>query len=97
MPDPAATLARAADLIDEHGWHQGDHVGPRGEVCCLTAVKIAVGDQHGPVYGAATVLLSGRLGRTAPDSVEAIAKIVAWNDEPGRTQAEVTAALRGDT
>ena len=105
MPDPAATLARAADLIDELGWHQGDYRGARGEVCGLAAVQLAAevlpGSSVPPTpdtaYCAAAKLLSARLGRTVPDAVEAIAKIVAWNDEPGRTREQVTAALRGGT
>ena len=96
---PRDVLAAAADLIDERGWHQGDYLGPAGEVCCLGAIRIASSPaQHLFVsdHLTAAKLLSTRLGLPAPDAVAAGKQIVAWNDAPDRTQAEVTAALRGD-
>lgn len=95
---PQDVLSAAADLIDKRGWHQDDYLGPDGGVCCLGAIQIAsfrAQRLFGSDHFAAAKLLSARLGLPAPDAAAAGKQIVEWNDEPGRTQAEVTAALRG--
>jgi hypothetical protein len=46
-PTPAQLLTRAADLLDERGWHQGDYVGNDGCVCMLGAVRVAAIDAEG--------------------------------------------------
>lgn len=81
------SLRRAADLIDENGWF-GDHPDndspPPNTLCALLAIGKAVGDDHA-LWNAATSRFRESIGGTS---------IIGYNDAPGRTAAEVTAALR---
>lgn len=80
--DPRDVCARAADLV-ERGWMQGDYWNAHGTRCCLVgALDEAAKDDR--VFDEAC-----RLVRTIIGS-----ELDAWNDTPGRTQAEVVAALR---
>ncbi len=81
-------LLAAADHLEQHGWRQ--HIlGQRGEPCCL----IGALDVARPVGSTASAL------QAVADHLGIITKhpftwLVEWNDFPGRTAAEVIAALR---
>lgn len=95
----AATLRRAADLIDEHGWTQGtsyrcpdgndvNQWGPGCSMCAVGAISIA---GHGVGDGAAAEAavmkdINARRDRRM--------SVTYWNDMPGRTAEQVTAQLR---
>ena len=89
-------LDRAADLIEERGWTQGWYCGPTGELCAAGAMFVAIGlrpagwtaPEH-PAHRRAMVAFERHLMDTF-DYFGAH----NWNDEPGRTQAEVVNALR---
>lgn len=99
-----AACLKAAKLIDRKGWVQGKFQDDSGAFCMDGALAdVCLLDPHGGprsvsdrewrVYACARDLiervLSGlRCG--APGSVG----LVRYNDEPGRTQAEVDAVLR---
>jgi hypothetical protein len=91
-------LHRAADLIEEFGWCQGHYrVCEFGHTDCRF---------HSPeafcVYGAyrqsGADLGSGRGGWEELSAglwrSDYIRNVACWNDQPGRTKAEVVAALR---
>lgn len=80
----AATLLRAADYIEEHGWCQGESVKPDGSVCIYGALYAVTRDDVAASYDA-DIALRHRL-KTLPEY---------WNDAPGRTKAEVLKAMRG--
>ena len=88
---PRDVLLAAADHIEAHGWVQGKW-GHKGEPCCAEGAIVAVLDGNGgivfgelgPLSAAAKQMLRNALGKAIP----------AWNDAPGRTAAEVVAALR---
>lgn len=79
----AATLLKAADYIEEHAWCQGTIEDSAGRVCLVGALTKVGGWES---YATVTDDLSHVLGNT---------NIVRWNNTPGRTKAEVVAALRG--
>lgn len=89
----AEILAKAADVIDEVGWYQGDLYDPHGTgMCLLAAMYAAAGvDMAKATPGEADVIhtsveaLQGRLGG---------ASVIDWNDDSDRTAEEVTSALR---
>ncbi|OZF40777.1 hypothetical protein CH296_00535 [Rhodococcus sp. 14-2496-1d] len=83
-------LARAADLIEEHGWMQGEYVNDKGCLCAVGAIRIAA---DGKVEGhfpsnAATQAIDLMAGHLDAGSV------IEWNDDVDRTQTEVVGALR---
>jgi len=88
----AEVLERAADLIEPVGaWTQDMYRVPGKDCfCAVGAVGMVLG--KGKWIG----------GRAAEDFVDANSKLFGmdasdleeWNDTPGRTQAEVVAALR---
>ena len=87
VPD---VLRHAARIIEERGWCQRDMTTPDGRVCLVGAIVIANGcDTNGfggyftPIGSEAWDLMWDRLV-VLPSS---------WNDTPGRTAAEVIAAL----
>lgn len=47
IPTPQEILSRAADLIDERGWTQGDYVSEDGCVCALGAINVAAAEAAG--------------------------------------------------
>ncbi|MGW2920320.1 DUF6197 family protein [Streptomyces angustmyceticus] len=95
--DIPAVYERAADHIDRVGWIQGNLYDRAGgmpfnlcRVCAVGAINIALnGSPRFPSYGI-----------DAHDVVQPLREALGceemadWNDAPGRTQAEVTAALR---
>lgn len=94
--DTAEILDRAADHIDRVGWHQGslydnsELAFPSCPVCALGAINVAL-------HGEPTFPLDGADPHDVADAVLdtlGIEGLADWNDAPGRTQAEVTAALR---
>lgn len=91
MTAVANVLNGAADLILRDGWVQGGYRGPNGERCLIRAVGDAAGAgdhphwwSH-PGYSAALVVVSDVIGSYLTS---------VWQDCPGRTKAEVVAALR---
>lgn len=84
MSDLADVLNRAADLIERDGWVQGRFRGPNGEHCATDAVVCACEFSMVVYNDAVDVLLEAIRRQNLP----------RWNDEPGRTQAEVVAKLR---
>lgn len=90
----ANTLDKAADLIDQHGWFQvgGD---PSHRFCALVAIRAAA-PQLTPHQIALREAACVALARYVELDIDRIQSgIIRWNDAPGRTQEEVTAALRG--
>jgi hypothetical protein len=100
----ADILDKAANHIDTVGWHQGElydryqaiESASECRVCMLGAINVALhGDPKFPI---------GRkiAGETDAHDVAAYIErrlavdddMATWNDAEGRTQAEVTAALR---
>lgn len=82
-------LRHAALLIEERGWCQRDWVDADGRLCIDAAVGYAEGGDiwDKDFYGGSKLtmdIVEDSLGETA----------ISWNDEPGRTAEEVTAALR---
>ena len=78
-------LTAAADLIEQDGWCQGSLQNDRGQHCIMGAISYAAADYSVPEYHAAV--------DAVVETVDAYS-VVRWNDQPGRTQAEVVAALR---
>lgn len=74
-------LLRAADYIDKVGWCKHKQVNYRGAVCAVQAIW-SVGATH--VYYHAVSRFRAHVGDSP----------TRWNDEKGRTQQQVTAALR---
>lgn len=86
--DPIArTLLDAADDIDRHGWCQGVSRDIFGHICPWFAIHRNAGTVD-------SVCANGRLLNYLKLDAHHNA-VTDWNDVPGRTQAEVTAALRG--
>lgn len=85
MPDLTVpeVLDSAADLIDQYGWWNGD--GRRaGRLCAGMAIsKAGWPSEQGD--GPAWRHFSASVGNVS---------VVFWNDIPGRTVDQVTAALR---
>jgi hypothetical protein len=85
---------KAADLIEQLGWHQGfpGH-GSRGEVCMVVALS-KVTDEH-------NAGLTFQAWASADQAIEdlraelGVSSLVEWQDSPERTLDEVVSALRG--
>jgi len=82
-------LFKAAKRIERLGWKQGAY-GTEDGPCCIAGATIHV----------ARELENHECGMAARRRLEAhlglaLFGLPAWNDTPGRTQAEVIAALRG--
>jgi hypothetical protein len=83
----ADVLNVAADLIERDGWCQGYFTDPLGRRCvdgAICATSTMLPTTHWTDRAAARSALLLWLGERHID----------WNDAPGRTQAEVVAALR---
>lgn len=78
----ATVLREAADLIDANEWGQSSVTDTPGAYCPMIALNQINRRTNYEPYEA----LRRYLG---------IRNIVAWNDKPGRTKAEVLAAMRG--
>jgi hypothetical protein len=98
IPTPASLLNRAADILDERGWFQGNYMSPDGCVCALGSLHLAANElvgapnratfATGPEFEAALDRIYGALQSDSMDS------IADWNDSEGRTKDEVQAMLR---
>ncbi|MET7795750.1 DUF6197 family protein [Streptomyces decoyicus] len=102
--DIPAVLDQAAAHIDRVGWHQGSLYDPTQSdkavidcpVCAMGAINVAL---HGTplfpnVQGEASTLEIVAVIENFLDLPGEGEDLPGWNDEPGRTQAGVTDALR---
>jgi hypothetical protein len=80
-------LLDAARYIETHGWCQGA-LQHKGRVCIFGAINAAGG--HSDMAASRTVVEMLRRATHTP----AWSNIAAWNDTPGRTKAQVIAALK---
>lgn len=93
---------RAARLIEERGWHQGNWKGSDGSLCLEAALWIAAGvrdpeklhDQWPPIVREIDAEIKQELGLAGPNFPPE-RSLAPWNDAPKRTKEEVLAALRG--
>ena len=88
MSAVAGVLNGAADLIERDGWIQGEPRGADGRLCMVRALGDVIGGAtpwRSDLYDAATAALQETTG---------VFLVSAWNDQSGRTKAEVVAALR---
>jgi hypothetical protein len=86
-PTTKDLLNRAADILEEFDWCQGQTGSRRIEAMCMA----------GAISEAALDLgANGLTMRTSCQSLHALigTGFVSWNDEPGRTKAQVVAKLR---
>lgn len=104
-PLPAKTTAdvlrHAALLIEERGWCRADRQSPDGQLCIVGAIELA---QFGSVHELGDIdgVPSEQIDPFALPGAMAVEKYLGleargtwgWNDAPGRTAAEVIAALR---
>jgi len=85
------SLRRAADLIEEHGWVQGEYGNKRKGYCVIGAL----GREALPMtYHDAVVRLDAALPDTFPEKTSRFQRLVEWNDTPGRTRDEVLQLFR---
>lgn len=92
-------LLKAAEIIEERGWCQGN---PRdGRICVMKAIELATGIEpdgftavnYGPVTDhPASQQLLAYLG--LPPKQLGLSTLWQWNDNENRTKAEVIQALR---
>jgi hypothetical protein len=83
-------LTNAADLLEQRGWIQGQRQSSKGR-CVLGAIGFHWTETtDADTCYAANKLLAQINLLTAED----LWSLAAWNDEPGRTKAEVVTALR---
>lgn len=93
MSAVADVLNGAADLIERDGWCQRKYRGADGEHCVTDALMRAAGTKPGDTGSGAQLDLYS-------DACLAVYPFTggwglpSWNDTPGRTKAEVVAALR---
>jgi hypothetical protein len=90
----AADLRAAADVLRRDGWIQRNDHGPHGH-CAAGAIEVAIDPnsietrnegwdwEQNERFSEATLILARSFN----------AEVTAWNDTPGRTAAEVIAAL----
>ncbi len=98
----ADDLDKAADVITERGWCQGEPQDASGQLCAIGAINIAVLGRasvvaDGVAYDGYAKLDSSQRGAlVAHEMLRATieTEIVSWNDDEGRTKGEVVAALR---
>lgn len=86
-------LLQAADEIERRGWTQGQTIDREtGRVCAIGAISLVVNGAVDPCnrYAREQMQPVVRLFMAAVPC----RSIYDWNDEPGRTQAEVVAKLR---
>jgi hypothetical protein len=103
----AADLRAAADVLERDGWTQEAYHDDRGCHCALGAIAVVTGFhdlQRGPYsdgeWPELGCMVGGRPGAAAEQLAEFLRGVssahvvVQFNDEDGRTAAEVIAALR---
>lgn len=78
-------LRRAGDISRERGWRSGGLTNVAGQVCAIGSLQLA---EHGEFKAAGDTLLEALRAPLGPE-----VSIAIWNDEPGRTHAEVLIAL----
>lgn len=105
-PTPQQVLLRAADIIGERGWTQGDYINEAGCVCAVGAIRAAAAEQAGldnflDVLDGDAVLPVGLSDAARRAELLAGAHVddpfgglVGWNDAEGRTADEVVTILR---
>jgi hypothetical protein len=81
---PREVLLKAAEHIERYGWRQRSKGAPEAPCCVIGAMEVVTEDDRA-AFDEARFALRGRVGW----------QLVAWNDAPGRTAAEVITALRG--
>ena len=88
-------LLRAADLVEARGFGQAGQVPvyryevtPADRLCAALAIGVAAGDT-----GHWGTSLAAKAERALQEHL-GVEDVVDWNDVPGRTAAEVVAALR---
>lgn len=103
---PSGLLARAAELIGERGWHQGDYGNDDGCVCAIGALRAAAAEASGLQKTAVdrAVFFEHFIDRTVfdvmvdattmLDEASPCRAIDIWNDQAGRTADEVVALMR---
>lgn len=107
IPTPQALLTRAADIITERGWAQGDYISDTGCVCALGAIYLAAGEAAGIEVDLHELAISADLpvevamaARAAEDLAaervvdQAPDGIAYYNDQHAASAAEVVAVLR---
>jgi hypothetical protein len=82
-PDVDTVLQQAADYLELHGWCRGS-LGRRGGPNCVVGALFEIAQT--PMVRAAAERLASEIGTS---------NVAWWNDQRGRSQAEVIAALRG--
>lgn len=88
MRKSSEILEGAIEVLDEHGWQQGDYGDEENGFCVLGAMaRSYVGANYVPMYGEPLRYLVGALDVVQPWQV------ADWNDKPGRTKEEVIEAL----
>jgi hypothetical protein len=86
-PDVDTVLQQAADYLEQHGWIQGGHGNHGGPRCVEGAILSVLGNHLYVSTAEAVHRLRLEVHTPLP--------LVRWNDQRGRSQAEVIAALRG--
>lgn len=95
-------LLKAADILEEKNWIQGEMDDRAGGYCMMGAMQVAI-------YGTTTIVQDAYYGHVEkekdhhPVYIQGLGKLGAaisdipvheWNDRKGRTKAEVIAKLR---
>lgn len=104
---PEQVLERAADLIEERGWAQGQYEDPDGCLCTIGAVRVAIAGSvnlndftpdQGRLLKRCWPVLDERIAATNPDNWVGPYRgpvVADWNDTYAKTADEVVAVLRG--
>ena len=87
---PHPVLRRAGDIIRTRGWARHVFTDREGAVCALQAVRLAAAGNGPALVDAVTVLLD----RIAGEFADGVSSVSGWNDQPGRTQADILRLLR---
>lgn len=93
---------KAAEEIENRGWHQGNYCGPNGEVCMLGALAYAAGvDVRAETKKSEMRLFDIPTLRQAIEEMGfrtmhtfRAQSVPQWNDAPDRKKEEVLARLR---
>ncbi|WIF20579.1 hypothetical protein SEA_JFLIX2_89 [Rhodococcus phage Jflix2] len=93
------SLRRAADLIEKHGWIQGDYGDMSQGYCAIGALsRAALATASDGTYDGSLHLLEAAIPTTFPDNPNTwsgkFSRVVEWNDTPGRTREEVLQLFR---
>lgn len=87
----AQVYRRAHRTIVDRGWFQGDFVGPRGCVCIIGALSVAIGGAPTQIPEADPQLFEQAW--TFLETLIDSRSIARWNDDTRRTEDEVFALL----